>query len=384
LNGVIVVNGGQFPIIDKISELLTNAPEQAMRIGKPVVGWFCSYTPLEILHTAGLQPYRILPEPCRAITQADGFIDRNFCPYVRTCLGEALEGKYKFLDGLVVVNSCDAMRRMYDVWRYNIGGDFTYLLDIPRVNSVAATDYYRECLQKFSCELQNHFKVKITDDALVGAIKSSNIIRKGLRELYQLNKEKGFSLSASQVYRVVRASTALPTDIFSPLLEQLLVDLKSSASINYEGPRVLISGSVMDNPRIVELIEECGAKVVADDLCTGTRHFWNLMETSGDPLTDLSRFYLGRTPCPRMKEAPKRFDHILKMIDDFRVDGVIFYTMKFCDPFLFEVPVLKAQLAEKHIPALLLEGDYTPGTLGRVKIRIEAFIEMLRQSVKAV
>jgi benzoyl-CoA reductase/2-hydroxyglutaryl-CoA dehydratase subunit BcrC/BadD/HgdB len=84
-----------------------------------------------------------------------------------------------------------------------------------------------------------------------------------------------------------------------------------------------------------------------------------------------------------MKDASRRFDHVLEMIDEFRVDGVIFYTMKFCDPFLFDVPLFKEGLARRGLPSLLLEGDYTPGTLGRVKTRIEAFTEMLRQNVRA-
>jgi benzoyl-CoA reductase/2-hydroxyglutaryl-CoA dehydratase subunit BcrC/BadD/HgdB len=182
----------------------------------------------------------------------------------------------------------------------------------------------------------------------------------------------------------VRASTALPADVFNDVLSKLLEDLrKYGTGINIKNPRIMITGSVMDNPRVLGLIEECGANVVTDDLCTGTRQFWNSVEGSGDPLTDLSRHYLGRTPCPRMKDAAKRIDHILDMIDKFKVDGIILYTMKFCDPFLFEVPWLKAQFAERNLPALLLEGDYTPGTLGRAKLRIEAFIEMLRQGVKA-
>ena len=113
-------------------------------------------------------------------------------------------------------------------------------------------------------------------------------------------------------------------------------------------PRILITGSVMDNPLILRLIEECGANVVGDDLCNGTRQFWDTVEVSSDPLTDLSRHYLGRMPCPRMKDAPQRFDHVLRMIDEFRVDGVIFYTMKFCDPFLFDAPQLKERLAKKR------------------------------------
>jgi bzd-type benzoyl-CoA reductase N subunit len=377
------VVGKHIQALNEINAFLDNHLETLTRCDKPVIGWFCSYTPLEILLAAGLYPYRILPEPGRTITRADSVIDRNFCPYVRTCLGEALEGKYKFLSGLVVVNSCDPMRRMYDVWRYNIGGDFNYLLDLPRINSADAVAYHRENLQKLMAEIGTHFKVKITNTCLEEAIESLNANRSMLRELYRVNRDRGFPLSATEIRAVVRASTVSSIDVLNGLLKRLLCEIE-----DYKGeaglyPRILITGSVMDNPRILELVEECGARVVGDDLCSGTRQFWDTVKSTADPLTDLSRYYLGRTPCPRMKDAPRRFDHVIRMIDEYRVDGVIFYTLKFCDPFLFDVPLLKERVEEKGIPALLLEGDYTPGTLGRVKTRIEAFIEMLKENVKA-
>ncbi|OGO30900.1 MAG: hypothetical protein A2Z29_01465 [Chloroflexi bacterium RBG_16_56_11] len=84
-----------------------------------------------------------------------------------------------------------------------------------------------------------------------------------------------------------------------------------------------------------------------------------------------------------MKDNQRRFDHVFRLIEEFRAEGVIFYTLKFCDPFLYDLPQLKEQLAGRGVPALVLEGDYTPGTLGRVRTRIEAFIEMLRQYARA-
>ena len=117
----------RFTALDEITSLIGQSGDIIKSSGKPAVGWFCTYTPLEILLAAGLHPFRIVPEPGRAMTQADTCIDRNFCPYVRTCLGEALDGHYDFLDGLVVVNSCDPMRRLYDTWRYYVGGDFIQL-----------------------------------------------------------------------------------------------------------------------------------------------------------------------------------------------------------------------------------------------------------------
>ena len=344
--------------------LLEQGPEK-INSGRPVLGWFCTYTPLEIIRAAGLGAYRIVPGPGRAMTRADTVIDRNFCPYVRTCLGEALEGKYSWLAGLVVVNSCDPMRRLYDVWRYNVGGDFVLLLDLPRVNTETAVAYFRESLAGLMEDIKSHFGVEITKDALVDAIAERNRIRSLLRELYRANRDNHMPLTASQLQRVVRAADIVPTARFEGLLERLASEVRGIKNEPGALPGVLISGSVLENPRIVDLVEECGARVVSDDLCTGTRGFWDDVAPEADALNALARHYLGRTPCPRMKDARRRFDHVLEMIDEFHADGVIFYTLKFCDPYLYDVPLLKAELAGRGIPSLQLEGDFTPGTLGQ-------------------
>jgi benzoyl-CoA reductase/2-hydroxyglutaryl-CoA dehydratase subunit BcrC/BadD/HgdB len=370
------------PALAELEGLMERDPG-ATSDGRPVIGWFCSYTPLEIIRAAGLRAYRIVPGPGRAMTRADTIIDRNFCPYVRTCLGEAMEGKYDFLDGLVVVNSCDPMRRLYDVWRYNIGGGFIHLLDLPRIDTTAAAAYFRENLVRLAGELAGHFGVSLTGTALAGAIEERNHVRSLLKKLYILNRDNRMPLSASQLHRVVRAADVLAPELCEGILERLLDEVRGAAGGRREGPGILITGSILENPRIVDLVEECGARVVSDDLCTGTRQFWDNVVSGEEPFTALSKHYLGRIPCPRMKDAGRRFDHVLAMIDEFSADGVIFYTLKFCDPYLYDVPLLKARLAERGIPGLQLEGDFTPGTLGRVRTRIEAFIEMLGQNVAA-
>jgi benzoyl-CoA reductase/2-hydroxyglutaryl-CoA dehydratase subunit BcrC/BadD/HgdB len=369
------------PSLTEIEAMLEREPGKEP--GRPVVGWFCSYTPLEIFRAAGIHPYRIVPGPGRAMTRADTCIDRNFCPYVRTCLGEALEGKYRFLDGLVVVNSCDPMRRLYDVWRYNIGGDFIHLLDLPRIDTPAAAAYFRECLGRLAGEIAGHFGVTVSEDALVGAVGECNRVRALLKDLYLVNRENDMPLTASQLQRVIRAADTFPPEVFDGLLERLVDEVRDNKGDRREGPRLLITGSILENPRIVDLVEECGARVVGDDLCTGTRRFWDSIAPDEDPFIALSRHYLGRIPCPRMKDARRRFEHFMAMLDESRADGVIFYTLKFCDTYLYDVPLLRAHLAERGVPGLQIEGDFTPGTLGRVRTRIEAFIEMLRQNVRA-
>jgi bzd-type benzoyl-CoA reductase N subunit len=351
---------------------------------KPIIGWFCSYTPEEILLGAGLYPYRIVPEPTEEIAIADAYLDSNFCPYARSCLARALKGDYQFLDGLVVVNSCDAMRRLYDGWCYCIGTPFVYLLDLPRIDSELAVEYYGDILLKFIQELENRYGVKISEKSISDAILACNRVRSLLRELYNIGRDGQIPISGSQMQQIVRASTILPKEIFVRLLEELLSEIRDTTVSNRDRIRVLITGSIMDNPLIIQLVEECGAIPVCDDLCTGTRYFWDLIDIDDEPLASLSRYYLSRIPCPRMKEAERRFDHIFNLINDYQIDGVIFYTLKFCDPFLFDIPVLKRKLSERGIPSLILEGDYTPGTLARIKTRIQAFMEMLSGYIQGI
>jgi benzoyl-CoA reductase/2-hydroxyglutaryl-CoA dehydratase subunit BcrC/BadD/HgdB len=57
--------------------------------------------------------------------------------------------------------------------------------------------------------------------------------------------------------------------------------------------------------------------------------------------------------------------------------GVIGHTLKFCDPYLARVPVIREALQRLDIPLLFLEGDCTLRSIGQHRTRIEAFVEML-------
>jgi len=65
------------------------------------------------------------------------------------------------------------------------------------------------------------------------------------------------------------------------------------------------------------------------------------------------------------------------MIKEFRVEGVVFLTRKFCDPYLFDNSVLEQALRQIGVPSLRLEYEY-PLAKASIKTRVEAFIEMLR------
>jgi benzoyl-CoA reductase/2-hydroxyglutaryl-CoA dehydratase subunit BcrC/BadD/HgdB len=286
-----------------------------------------------------------------------------------------------FLEGVVLVNSCDGLRRLYDAWRLYAKTPHVYLVDLPRVVTRSAPHHFRETLARFKGQLEEGFGVSISEGAIEEAISISNSGRRLLKELYDLRKSRNLSISGSQVMDLVKGDMVLPKEEYMGLLEKLVQELEEAAVPRTNLPRVMITGSLLEDPGIADLVEEAGGEVVSDDLCTGSRYFWDCIEGDGDPLVSISRHYLCKIPCARMMDSNRRLDHVMDLVADFKVHGVICYTLKFCDTFLYDIPLLKKRLDAENIPSLFLDSDYTPGTMGRLKTRIEAFLELLNHDV---
>ena len=60
---------------------------------------------------------------------------------------------------------------------------------------------------------------------------------------------------------------------------------------------------------------------------------------------------------------------------DANVDGVILQKIVFCDNHAVESTMLAEELEPKGIPTLILEREYMLSDIGRLKTRIEAFME---------
>jgi benzoyl-CoA reductase subunit C len=169
----------------------------------------------------------------------------------------------------------------------------------------------------------------------------------------------------------------MPKDQNNLLLKELLAELVVRNSPSNPGPRLMISGSIMDNAAFIRLVEECGAVVVTDDLCSGTRYFWDNIEDNQNPLAAIGLRYLNMVPCACMEPPFPRFEYMFNMIEEYRVDGVILYGLMFCDTFQYDFVGQRKRLEEKNIPVLEVELEHPSLGLGQLKTRIQAFMEML-------
>lgn len=344
--------------------------------GKKAIGWVCNYVPEEIIYAAGLLPIRIMGHE-GVISRGDDYLQSNMCPYIRGCLGQGLEKKYDFLDGIIFAHTCDAVCRLFDNWRIYVGTPYSYLLDHPHKISDSSQQYHYRQLEKLKKSLEDLSGQEITEASLVEAIDIHNENRMLLKQIHRLMAGDNPPLSGVEVSDIIRSSMIMPKDQNNLLLKGLLAELVARKSRSNPGPRLMISGSIMDNAAFVRLVEECGAVVVTDDLCSGTRYFWDSIEDNQNPLAAIGLRYLNMVPCACIEPPFPRFEYVFNMIEEYRVDGVILYGLMFCDTFQYDFVGQRERLAEKNIPVLEVELEHPSLGLGQLKTRIQAFLEML-------
>lgn len=334
----------------------------------------------EIITAAGFVPFRMRGTGSTGTELSDAYMRSVNCSFVRHCLDLGLQGKYNFIDGIVCTNTCDNIRRIYDNWKRKISTPFTHFISLPKKTDEPQVEWFRGELVILKEVLEQHFGVEISDERLREAIRLHNETRRLQRKLYDLRKGKDPPITGAETLAVIVAGTAMPGEQYNQLLRELLDEIGQSVGHGDYRARLMIVGSLLDDPAYIKVIEEQGGLVVADSLCFGSRIIWKDVDEGGDdPLVALARYYIADRPhCPRMfGTQQQRADFVREMIREFKVDGVICERLAFCDNWITEHYLLCSDFKEEGIPFLRLDREYLLGGVGQLRTRVQAFLETI-------
>ncbi|MFP4000231.1 MAG: 2-hydroxyacyl-CoA dehydratase subunit D [Desulfobacterales bacterium] len=351
------------------------------RSNRKILGFFCSYAPVEVIHAAGVLPFRLLGTKGE-IGLADAHLQSYCCSLVRGGLEAALNGSLDFLDGAVFPHTCDSIQRLSDIWRLNAGFANHFDLILPvKLNTTSAREYMTDVLSGFRRELEDAFQTQITDEALWAAIRDYNLIREKLESLYGLRSFKPALFEPAEVHRIAASAMFMEPKVFLKDISDHLGTIEPG-DLDGSGTgrkRIVISGGICSHPDIYELLAKAGADVVWDDLCTGARWFEEkIREDVSDPIKAVADRYMARSVCPaKHADIKLRAVELADTVRRHRADGVIFLLLKFCDPHAFDYPYLKEFLDDAGIPSLLLEIEDQPPPEGQLMTRFETFVDML-------
>ncbi|MBI5787297.1 MAG: 2-hydroxyacyl-CoA dehydratase [Candidatus Schekmanbacteria bacterium] len=372
--------------LEKLSELLRERPKQLAAqkaAGQKIVGHFCAYIPEEIIYAAGLIPLRLNQGGnVEVSTAGNSYLSSSSCPFTCSCIG-LKESKqdfyYEAVDYVADAPSCLQMKRMLEVWEKYFGVKIIHVGFSRKYYTPEGREFYRQGLEQLVCELEGIVKRPISAADLAEAIKLFNDIRSCQRKLYQALKSA--KISWSDLIQFIRAGSVLDKRDYLLLLQALLNETDQHPANQVPAIRILLAGGMMasGDDKLINIFRDLGMEFAMDELCSGSRGIY--IEVKEPNLDNLAAAYINNVPCGSLpyhdEQSDPRNKHIKRLIAEYKINGVLYYTLRFCDAYSFKLQALKQLLDTTGIPVLHLHSDYSDSDVGQLKTRVEAFRESL-------
>lgn len=369
----------------RIKELL-DAKEQ----GRKVIGTFCVFVPEELVLAVDGVYVGLCAGAELGFEEAEKFLPRSTCSLIKSAFGFKLAKVCPYIEStdlIVGENTCDGKKKAYESYKDLVGN--LYVMDLPQMKSAEGRALLKAEFKKFALKLEEISGKTITVQSLLQGIETVNNKRKAIQRLAALRAADPAPISgldgllANQIYfyddpvRFTNAVNALCDELEARIKEGVGVMAKDTA-------RILVSGCPMAVPnwKIPSIVENSGAVIVGEEMCTGERGTQNLVSANGTTIDDLMDHLVERyfsIDCAVFTPNQSRLDHIKDMVRKYKAGGVLHYGLQFCQPYQVESKMLERELEKAGIPVLLVETDYSPQDTGQIKTRVDAFIERIKQ-----
>jgi len=333
-------------------------------------------TPEEIIMAAGFTPIRLLGDPTIEYDKVNEHIPPTHCVWARNVLEQALRGLDPEIEGVVTSHGCDCTNREFDIWLQSVKIKFLFFLNVPLKRDELSLKFFISDMKELISQMEETFSIEILSENITKAIIQTNKIRKILREISEYRNKS--ILKGSEFHELVKKAQISDKNEVLTLLEGKISELKEKKPFTDKKlKRILLTGSIIDDTELLKFLEEQGFQIVIDDLCIGTRYFWNQIDENIDPIQALGEYHFTKPIYSTKFPSFKRFDFIEELIGKYQVDGVINLTKKFCEPLLYSNPYFTKKCKELEIPYLFVEMEYSRESYKQLETRFEAFAEMI-------
>jgi benzoyl-CoA reductase subunit C len=346
--------------------------------GGKVVGHFQVYFPEEVVHAAGLLPFKVRGAAVEPV-QADSRFGSYLCSILKTSLELALSGRIE-LDMFVTHPICDAARNLAGVWGRNYSYSSQILYLPQNANSGHAAEYLRGEYARLKRGVEELAGRQVGDDDLRASIAVFNENRALLREIYAIKRDTPWLLPVDEAYVLTAVGGLIPREEHNQLLEYVLPLIRERDAKRQDKIRVVFEGGFCEQPPL-DLIRAISRScyVVDDDLLIGLRWILEQVPADGDPLLNLAQAYLEKSsysPVQHDLRKPKE-RMLLKRIEDSAAEAAIVTAAKMCEPGLEEQVAYTRALDEANVPYFVSEFEENMTSFDHLEIQLETFVENL-------
>jgi benzoyl-CoA reductase/2-hydroxyglutaryl-CoA dehydratase subunit BcrC/BadD/HgdB len=337
--------------------------------GGRVVGYLCDNVPEELILAAGFFPYRLSGDPCAGTEAIEHYIQVFAAPFSArnrgvgfsdAMLNMLLSGRFDFLDFLIVPHTRKTIQAFYR--ELSLARDHFPELRLPELYYLdrAYTPFFtsdvfnRQCVLDLKTQLETWSGQPITDAALGEAVAATNTGRGLLQELARARAADPPHLSGVDALQVVGASYFILRRDHNLLLERVVAD-ECAVGVPTGGPRLFVGGSPIDHLQLYELVEECGATIVAEDHCWGHRCGEFPLDASLPALEALSDRYHRKPACSIDFPMARVVDRCVGRATTAQVDGALFFVLEGDGVHVWDTPSEIEALGRTGVPCLYLK-----------------------------
>ena len=368
------------------SDYLNNVRPQVIVLGNDI--------PAEIIYAVCDNPFYILGGSLGTAHWADELTPRDTDPFSRSSLGWLINPEFDIANDALIVTavSSDSRRKLISILQK--AGRKVAAMDIPPMSATLNnTNYYKDQLITLAEKIGKHTGKHLTGRNLRNAVKKVVRAHRFWHRFQTIAHTANGFISDEAVLLVNQCLYfADSLDEWMIHVSRLIGELdelnRRFMMTQKDQPKVIVLGSpiVFPNYKVPQLIASAGMRIaaVADSLSleadlvvSGSKR----LISSERLLDQIVSDHLRATSSGARVNNEGLYSYFLHLVRELHPDGIVCHILKGQIEYDFELPYIEKTAEEADIPVFRLETDYQYQDVEQLRIRMEAFGEMLTQKI---
>ncbi|HME54496.1 MAG TPA: 2-hydroxyacyl-CoA dehydratase family protein [Candidatus Lokiarchaeia archaeon] len=358
--------------------------------GKPVLGCFPLYPPLELFHSMGYNPVVLwgLKQFFRSTPESDKHVQNFACSVSRHLFELIISESGKIFEDIFFYNACDTLRNLPELIAAALEKkgrqtSFTRMhLPMQGIEGPAGVEFFKNEIARLVLFLEKRRGVPFSPEKFEQSVQLYRQLREACVKLQELVASGQYSFV--EYAKLMQEGIFLPVEKATEFVEARVRSAQNEPVRDCKTARVVLSGIMTPSPAITHAIEEAGFIVAGNDIAGMQRSIGYTPARCDDVREYYVDFYTNHCPCSTLLfTADRRIDYLIGMVKATQAKGVIFLGEKFCDSETLEFPFIEDKLKGNGIHVLTLEQSVDDrDNIAPTINRINAFAELLHDAVE--
>ncbi|MBG0775833.1 MAG: 2-hydroxyacyl-CoA dehydratase [Desulfovibrionaceae bacterium] len=375
-------------VLSEVHGLRIKELRDAQAEGRKVVGTFCVFVPEELTLAADAVHVGLCSGADAGTELAEKMVPRNTCALIKSFIGFKMAKLCPYTEScdlIVGETTCDGKKKAYEAFAEVAP---MYVMEVPQQKRAADRALFKAEVLRYKDEMERLTGRTITAESLARSIRIVNDRRRVLQRLNALRAADPAPISGRDALLVNQVAfyddPVRFTQSINALCDQMEQRIAAGEGVApAHAPRLLLAGCPMAVPnwKLPYVVESSGAVIVGEESCIGTRNTRDLVDESGQSLDEMIEAIVDRymrIDCACFTPNAERMDNVAALAKAQNADGVIQYSLLFCQPYEHEAIKVGKRLDAEQIPSLAIATDYSMEDVEQLKTRVEAFVEMLK------